>query len=88
MWPDFDDALDQWLAASPLPVWLVGDFNEGPNPRGLHFRGRKQLMGIDGHVITGRLQWRLAARRLAWRTSDHRGVAALVRIPRLPRRNR
>lgn len=81
-WNAFDEALDEWMAASPIPVWLVMDGNTH-RPRTIRVRGRKRFRGIDGHIITGALRYVLAAaRRLRWRTSDHRGVAALVRIPR------
>ncbi|WP_418061722.1 hypothetical protein [Pimelobacter simplex] len=96
MWPEFDDALATWLAASPIPVWLDLDAN-APLDRidlsaahAFHVRNARRLWrGIDGHIITGPLRFALRpAKRLRRRTSDHRGVAALVRIPRLPRRNR
>lgn len=91
MWPDFDDALRDWIRKSPIPVWLVLDANASVDQVELHgiFQERRLWRGIDGHIITGPLRFALRpARRLRWRTSDHRGVAALVRIPRLPRRNR
>lgn len=84
----FDRALDAWLAASPLPVWLVLDANERKVHR-LRFRGRKRIVGIDGHVITGALRYvDQKVRRLVRRTSDHAPVAGLVRVPIHRRRTR
>lgn len=78
---EFDRALNEWLTASPMPVWLVLDANER-NLRRLRFRGRKRIVGIDGHVITGALRYvDQRVRQLARRTSDHAPVAALVRVP-------
>jgi hypothetical protein len=82
----YDQALDEWLEASPLPVWLTIDANERRVHR-LRFRGRKRIVGIDGHVITGALRYvDQRVRRLLRRTSDHAPVAALVRVPLFRRR--
>lgn len=82
-WPEYDRELDQWIAASPIPVWLTLDGNTR-RPGTIHVRGRRRFIGIDGHIITGALRFvAQRLRRLKRRTSDHRGVAALVRIPRI-----
>lgn len=84
MWPAFDKALTEWVAASPIPVWVVGDFNAPLGSVQLHGVTRRKGAGIDGHILTLPLSFAVSfVRRLRWRTSDHRGVAALVRVPRL-----
>ncbi|WP_418061799.1 endonuclease/exonuclease/phosphatase family protein [Pimelobacter simplex] len=89
-WTEFDAALAAWLLASPLPVWLAGDFNA---PVGsLRLPGtttRRRGIGIDGHVVTVPLRFAgRRNRRLKKRSSDHAGVAALVRVPRRPEESR
>jgi len=84
-WPEFDRELDNWMADSPIPVWLVIDGNTR-RPGSIRVRGRRRFIGIDGHIVTGALRFATQrARRLKRRTSDHRGVAALVTIPRIRR---
>lgn len=89
-WPEFDAALAAWLLASPLPVWLAGDFNAPVSS--LRLPGtttRRRGSGIDGHLVTGPLRFAdRRARRLKKRSSDHAGVAALVRVPRRPEESR
>ena len=79
LWPAFDRALDAWVAKSPIPVWMVGDFNT-PFARTIRVRGRKRLVRIDGHFIVGRLRFRGRPQALRKRSSDHRGIAALVHV--------
>jgi hypothetical protein len=84
MWPEFDAALTEWMQQSPIPVWLVGDFNAPLSSVHLHGVTRRKGAGIDGHILTLPLSFAMPiVRRLKWRTSDHRGVAALVRVPRI-----
>ncbi|MBU2693865.1 endonuclease/exonuclease/phosphatase family protein [Pimelobacter sp. 30-1] len=89
-WSDFDGALVDWLLASPVPVWLAGDFNAPV--AAVRLRGAataRRGRGIDGHVLTGPLRFvDRRARRLRKRTSDHAGVSALVRVPRRPEEGR
>ncbi len=77
-WPDFDQALDSWLALSPVPVVLMLDNNSTRRPN-LNTRWRWHGAGIDG-VLTD-LPVR-SVLQLYQRRSDHAPVSIAVRIPR------
>ena len=77
-WAAYDQALDAWLAASPVPVVVMLDNNSARRPN-LNSRWRWRGVGIDG-VITD-LPVR-SVLQLARRRSDHAPVSVAIRIPR------
>lgn len=82
LWRTFDAQLEDWLAASPVPVVLGLDNNQvgGPDLDDEHWAWRG--VGIDG--FTSDLPIR-SVYELAKRNSDHRAVSAAVDVKRLPR---
>lgn len=85
-WDEFDEALAEWIEASPIPVWLVADVNQG-EPVGLARRLAARVRGfhVDHHFLTGGLTFRSRPIVLRGRSSDHRAVAQRVRIPKQPK---
>lgn len=81
LWPEFDDALEAWLEARPVPVVLATDNNQagGPNVDDDHWRWRG--IGIDGLVSDLRV---LSVFELDYRNSDHRPVSGALRTAGLP----
>lgn len=79
LWPTFDDNLEQFLEASPLPVVLGTDNNEvgGPNvaPE-WKWRGIR----IDGFVSDAVIP---SVYELAYRSSDHRPVSGALSLASL-----
>lgn len=81
LWPIFDDCLEGWLEASPIPVVLSMDDNQpgGPDLDDDHWKWRG--IGIDGFTTDLRIP---SVYELDHRNSDHRPVSGALRTAGLP----
>ncbi|WP_435744875.1 hypothetical protein [Nocardioides sp. SYSU DS0663] len=88
-WPEYDAALGEWIRQSPLPVWLATDANtKTPQPMARRLQARVRVHHVDAHFITGELRFASKQIPLKKRTSNHRAVAARVKVPRRKKENR
>lgn len=77
LWPIFDDHLEAWLDASPLPVLVGTDNNQPGGPNVDDNLARWKGIGIDGFL--GDIQV-TSVYELDQRNSDHRPVSGAARL--------